>query len=47
MSHSNYDCGKIEVKDREVSADPGPRNALRVFLQLHSFFSLYTVGYGI
>lgn len=28
-----------------MSADPDPRNALRVFLQLHSFFSLYTVRY--
>lgn len=28
-----------------MSADPGTRDALRVFLQLHSFFSLYTVRY--
>lgn len=31
VSYSHYDHGKIEAKDREMSGDPGPRNALRVF----------------
>lgn len=48
IGYSNYDHGKIEAKDQEMSANPGPRNAIRVFLQLHSFFTLYTARvYGI